>query len=63
MKVSNSNMPFNKDSTHVTEKHEVVTIKDDIFDEFIHACDKAKSPNSTLLKAVKLDNENRKLKI
>lgn len=45
---------MDEDATHVIEKHESITVKDSVFDEFIAACDKAKAPNKALLDAVKL---------
>ncbi len=44
---------MDENSTDVIEKHENITVRDSVFDEFIIACDKAKSPNKALLDAVK----------
>ncbi|PKM35268.1 MAG: DUF1778 domain-containing protein [Gammaproteobacteria bacterium HGW-Gammaproteobacteria-10] len=49
---------MDEDATHVIEKHESMTVKDSVFDEFIAACDKAKAPNRALLDAAKFAEES-----
>ena len=34
-----------KDSQQVIKEHESITLKDDVFDRFIRACDPAQAPN------------------
>ncbi len=51
-------MLINKDATRVIEEHESMTVKASVFDEFIVACHKAKSPNQALLDAVKLTQDS-----
>ncbi len=40
-----------RDATHVIEAHEGTTVKDDIFDRFMAACEKAQDPNTALTQA------------
>lgn len=40
------------DATQVIAQHETITLKNDVFDEFMAACEKAKAPNQALLDAV-----------
>ncbi|MGO2498927.1 MAG: DUF1778 domain-containing protein [Vibrio litoralis] len=49
---------MDEDATHVIEEHESIVVKDNVFDEFMIACDKAKSPNQALLEAAKLADES-----
>ncbi len=49
---------MDQDATQVIEAHESITVKNNTFDEFIAACDKAKSPNKSLLEAVKFTEES-----
>ncbi|USD66827.1 DUF1778 domain-containing protein [Vibrio sp. SCSIO 43136] len=49
---------MDEDSTHVIEEHESIVVKDNVFDEFVAACDKAKAPNSALLEAVQFTDES-----
>lgn len=41
-----------KDATKVIAKHESITVKDDIFDRFISACQQVRKPNKALTDAV-----------
>jgi uncharacterized protein (DUF1778 family) len=43
-----------KDSQRVINEHESITVKDDVFDRFIRACDAAKVPNQKLREAKKM---------
>lgn len=43
---------MDEDSTQVIAEHETITLKDDVFDEFMAACEKAKAPNQALIDAV-----------
>ncbi len=43
---------MNENATKVIAQHENMTIKDDIFDRFINACEKVDKPNKALLDAV-----------
>ncbi|WP_268808415.1 DUF1778 domain-containing protein [Oceanospirillum multiglobuliferum] len=49
---------MDEDATHVIEKHESIAVKDNVFDKFMHACDKAKAPNQALLEAAKFTDES-----
>lgn len=40
-----------EDSTQVIAEYERVTVKADIFDQFMKACDEAKAPNKVLREA------------
>ena len=42
------------DATKVLKQHESMTVKDDIFDAFMQACEQAKAPNKALLDAVEI---------
>jgi len=48
---------MDEDSTQVIAQHETITLKDDVFDEFMAACEKAKAPNQALLDAVAFSDE------
>jgi len=37
-----------KDAERVIRKHEAITVKDDVFDRFIEACEAAEAPNKKL---------------
>ena len=39
---------MNEDASKVIAEHEKITLKSDVFDQFISACDKAKKPNKAL---------------
>lgn len=41
------------DATHVIAEHEGITVKSNVFDQFMLACDEAKSPNKALLEAAR----------
>ncbi|MBV1909324.1 MAG: DUF1778 domain-containing protein, partial [Kangiellaceae bacterium] len=41
-----------KDSEQVIREHESITLKDDVFDRFITACDAAEAPNKKLREAM-----------
>jgi len=43
-----------KDSQRVIKEHESITVKNDVFDRFILACNIAKAPNQKLREAKKL---------
>ena len=43
-----------KDSQRVIKEHESITLKDDVFDRFIRACDAAQAPDQKLRAARKL---------
>jgi uncharacterized protein (DUF1778 family) len=42
---------MDEDSTQVIAEHESITVKADVFDRFIMACDEAKAPNKALREA------------
>ena len=39
---------MNEDASRVIAEHEKITLKSDVFDQFVAACDKAKKPNKAL---------------
>ncbi len=41
-----------KDAERVIKEHESITVKDDVFDRFISACEAAESPNRKLREAL-----------
>lgn len=41
-----------EDASRVIAQHETITIENDLFDQFVSACDKAKHPNKALRDAV-----------
>ena len=41
-----------ENATQVIAEHESITVKDNVFDAFVDACEKAKGPNKALLDAV-----------
>lgn len=43
-----------KDAEQVIREYESITVKDDVFDRFIAACDAAEAPNKKLRKAMEL---------
>lgn len=47
-----------EDATKVIKKHESISIKDDAFDEFLAACEKAEIPNKALLDAAKFTEQS-----
>ena len=42
---------MDEDSTQVISKHESITVEENVFDQFIAACEEAKAPNQALLEA------------
>lgn len=46
-----------KDSEQVIREHESVTLKDDVFDRFIAACDATETPNKKLREAMDFATE------
>jgi len=46
-----------QDAERVIEKHEKMTLSNDVFDRFVNACDKASQPNFALLAAAKSAKE------
>ena len=42
---------MDEDSTQIISQYESMTFEDDVFDQFIDACEKAKVPNDFLLNA------------
>lgn len=49
---------MDEDSTHVIAEHESMTVKGDVFDAFLAACEKAKEPNQDLLAAAKFTEKS-----
>lgn len=49
---------MDENSTQVIAQHEYITLKDNIFDAFVSACEQAKSPNAALVNAAKLAKES-----
>jgi uncharacterized protein (DUF1778 family) len=43
---------INNDATQVIAQYESMTIKNDLFDQFIESCEKTKDPNKNLLDAL-----------
>ena len=43
---------INADATKVIAQHESMTIKNDIFDQFMESCEKARKPNQNLIDAL-----------
>ena len=48
---------MDENSTKVIAEHESITVSNDIFDQFIEACDKAKAPNEALKDALAFAKE------
>ncbi|TDB48379.1 DUF1778 domain-containing protein [Photorhabdus khanii] len=46
-----------RDANQVISEYEKMTIKGDIFDHFVNACEQAKKPNKALLNAVAFTKE------
>lgn len=42
---------MNEDASKVIAQHESITVSDDVFDRFMHACENAKQPNKALREA------------
>lgn len=49
---------MDEDATKVIAEHESIVVKDNIFDKFISACEKAKEPNKALNDAVEFTKKN-----
>ncbi len=49
---------MDEDARRVLGEHETLTLKDDMFDRFMQACDQAQAPNQALLDALKLADES-----
>jgi uncharacterized protein (DUF1778 family) len=49
---------MDENSTQVISEHESITVEDNVFDQFMAACEQAKAPNKALLDAVALTKEN-----
>ena len=49
---------MDEDATNVIQKHEGFEVQDSVFDTFMAACNKAKSPNQALLNAAKFTDES-----
>jgi uncharacterized protein (DUF1778 family) len=43
---------MDEDASRVIAQHESITISDDVFDRFMHACENAKQPNKALREAL-----------
>lgn len=43
---------MDEDASRVIAQHETITVDNDLFDQFVSACDKAKRPNKALRDAV-----------
>lgn len=46
-----------KDAEKVIREHESITLKDDVFDRFMAACEQADAPNKKLREAIALAKE------
>lgn len=46
-----------EDASKVIAQHESMTVSDDVFDRFMHACENAKQPNKTLREALTFTRE------
>lgn len=49
---------MDEDASHVIAEYESITVKDDVFDEFLAACDQAKAPNDALITAATFTKES-----
>ncbi len=49
---------MDENSTHVIAQHESLVVEDNIFDQFLSACEKVKEPNTALIGAAKFTTEN-----
>lgn len=47
---------MDEDATQVIQQHESVEVTDNVFDEFLLACDNAKAPNQALRDALEFAN-------
>lgn len=50
---------MDEDASHVIAEHESITVKDNVFDEFLEACEKAQSPNNALFEAAVFTKKKR----
>jgi uncharacterized protein (DUF1778 family) len=50
---------IDEDASRVIAQHEGITIKDDLFDRFVYACEKAKHPNIALREAALFTRKQR----
>ena len=48
---------MDEDASKVIAQHESITVNDDVFDRFMHACESAKQPNQALHKALAYTRE------
>jgi uncharacterized protein (DUF1778 family) len=48
---------MDEDADQVIAQHETMTLKNDVFDEFMAACEQAKAPNQALREAVAYTEE------
>ena len=48
---------MDEDATEVISQHESITLKDDVFDQFMAACEQVKSPNKALRDAAAFAKE------
>ena len=48
---------MDKNASKVIAEHESITLKDDIFIQFMAACNQAKKPNDALKSALKLSRD------
>ena len=46
-----------EDASKVIAQHESMTVNDDVFDRFMHACENAKQPNKALREALTFTRE------
>ena len=44
-------------ATKIIAEHESITVKDDVFDQFMAACEKVQSPNAALVEAAAFAKE------
>lgn len=49
---------MDENSTQVIAEYEGITVKNDVFDEFLLACEKANKPNPALIDAAKFTKES-----
>ena len=49
---------MDENSTQVIAQHESLVVEDNIFDQFLSACEKAKEPNAALIEAAEFTKQN-----
>ncbi len=49
---------MDEDASQVIAQHESVIVEDDMFDRFLDACNKVRSPNKALIEAAKFTKEH-----